>query len=378
MDKKDLVIGVPKEIFTQCRCVGFVPQMVDRLTKRGHRVVVQRDAGAKAYYDNAQYEEAGAVLEEDPRALWGEADVILKIRPPLPSQTGNKHELDLMKAGATIMGFLAPTVDAEIVARLRERKLTGFAMELVPRISRAQSMDALSTLSTIAGYRSAILAANLLGKFVPLLMTAAGTIQPANALVIGAGVAGLQAIATAHRLGARVSAFDTRPAVREQIESLGARFIAMELPEAAETKDGYALEASPEFIQKEMETIAAHLPKTDVVITTALVYGRKAPILINAEMVKMMPSGAVIIDIAAEQGGNCELTVPDRTIEKHGVTIHGAVELPSQMPLHTSYMYSKNILSAFDNLFAAADDSIDLGDEVNAASLVTYRGEIVR
>ncbi len=357
--------------------MAAVPQTVRALVGRGHRVLVQKDAGANAFYPNAFYEDAGARIAADVAGLYGEADVIFKIRPPSDDLRAGKHELDFMKEGATIMAFLAPTQERRNVEKLVEHKLTGFAMELIPRISRAQSMDALSSLSSIMGYRAALVAADLLGKFFPLLMTAAGTIQPANVLVIGAGVAGLQALATAKRLGARVEAFDTRSAVREQVESLGARFVDMELPEDAETKFGYAKEAPDEFIRKEMEVISDRLPGTDVLITTALVYGRKAPRLITEDMVRLMKPGSVIVDLAAEQGGNCALTEPGKTRQKHGVTIYGAVDLPSQLPLHTSLMYSRNILNAFDNLYAGEDDAIDLDDEINAHALATHKGEII-
>jgi NAD(P) transhydrogenase subunit alpha len=282
-----------------------------------------------------------------------------------------------MKNGATIFSFLTPTQDRRIVEKLVERRLTGFAMELIPRLSRAQSMDALTSLGTVMGYRAAIVASGLLGKFFPLLMTPGGTIQPANVLVIGAGVAGLQAIATCKRLGARVEAFDTRPAVREQVESLGARFVEMELPKNIETKYGYAKEASPEFLAKEMEVIAGRLPRTDIVITAALVYGRKAPRLVTASMVMMMQPGSVIVDLAAEQGGNCELSEAGKTVEKHGVVIYGARDLPSQLPLHTSLLYSRNVVNAFHNLYSAEDDTVDLSDEINANALATYKGEVV-
>ena len=377
MDKKDLVIGVPKEVHERCRCVGLVPDTVKTLVHKGHRVLVEAGAGEKAFYPDERYREAGAELVSGPAAVWSGADVVLKLRPPLPQQGQGRHELELLREGATIVSFLAPTLEPGNVRLLVERRLTGFAMELIPRISRAQSMDALSTLSSIAGYRSVLLAAGLLGKFFPLLMTAAGTIKPANVLVIGAGVAGLQAIATARRLGAKVEAFDTRGAVKEQIESLGARFVEMELPEDAETAGGYAREATEEFIRKEREAIAGRLPRTDVLITTALVYGRRAPLIVTEEMVRLMPAGSVIVDIAAESGGNCELTRPGETLERHGVTIHGAVELPSQMPLHTSWLYSRNVAAAFANLFAGEDDLVDLDDEINRGALVTYKGQIL-
>jgi NAD(P) transhydrogenase subunit alpha len=377
MNKKDLVIGIPKEIYEGCRCVAVVPDMVKRLVKAGHKVIVQKDAGIKAFYKNEFYQEAGAVLIDEATEVYGQANVILKIRTPLVNEKLNKHELDLMNEGAAIISFLSPTLEPKIVQKLIDRKLTGFSMELIPRISRAQSMDALSSLSTVMGYRAVLLATNFLGKFFPLLMTAAGTIRPANVLVIGAGVAGLQAIAVSHRLGARVESFDTRPAVKEQVESLGARFIEMELPEDMETKYGYAKEASEEFIKKEMEAIGGRLPKTDVVISTALVYGRKAPLLITEDMVKMMSPGSVIIDLAAEQGGNCALTKLGETVQKYDVTIHGPKDLPSQLPLHTSLMYSQNVINTFNNLYQAEDDTIDLEDEINANALATYKGEIV-
>lgn len=377
MKKQDLVIGIPKEIYENCRCVAVVPQSVKRLAEMGHRVLVQENAGEKAYYKDEMYREVNAEIIPKAETIYGEADVIMKIRTPLFNNNLNKHELDLMKREATIISFLSPTLEKQIVEKLIQNKLTGFAMELIPRISRAQSMDALSSLSTVMGYRAVLLAANHLGKFFPLLMTAAGTIRPANLLVIGAGVAGLQAIAVARRLGAKVEAFDTRQAVKEQVESLGARFIEMEMPEDMETKYGYAKQASEEFIKKEMETIGARLPQIDVVISTALVYGRKAPLLISEEMVKTMKPGSVIIDLAAEQGGNCELTEKGKTVEKYDVIVHGPADLPSQLPLHTSLMYSQNVLNAFNNLYQNEDDSVDLQDEVNANALVTYKGEII-
>jgi NAD(P) transhydrogenase subunit alpha len=377
MKKTDLVIGIPREIHDRCRCVSMIPPMVRTLVQRGHPVLMERDAGLKAFYPSEMYEEAGARILPDAAAVYGEADVILKIRPPLANRSTGAHELDMMKKGAAILAFLTPLQNAEIVRKLVANRLTGFSMESIPRISRAQSMDALSSFGSISGYRAALLAAYHLGKFFPLLMTAAGTVQPANVLVIGAGVAGLQAIAICHMLGARVEAFDTRKAVREQVQSVGARFVEMELPEDIETRYGYAKEASPEFIQKEMETTGERLPRTDAVISTALVYGHKAPVLISEEMVKRMKPGSAIIDLAAEQGGNCALTQPGETIEAHGVIIHGAVELPSQMPVHTSFLYSRNVLNAFDNLYAGEEVSIDLEDEVNRNAVITLDGRIV-
>jgi len=374
MKKTDLVVGVPRETHEGCRCVAAVPQGVRELTRRGHRVLVQSGAGSSAFYPDRMYEEAGAALLPDAGQLYAQADVVLKLRSPRQEDGG---ELELLKPGAAILSFLTPLQNPQNVRTMVRRKLTGFAMELVPRISRAQSMDALSSLATVSGYRAVLLGASLLGKFFPLLMTAAGTIRPSTVLVLGAGVAGLQAIATARRLGARVEAFDTRPAVKEQVESLGARFVDMELPQDAETRYGYAKEASEEFLRKEREAIAARLPKVDLLITTALVYGRRAPMIVTGEMVRLMAPGSVIVDIAAEAGGNCALTCPGQTVEVGGVSVHGAVELPSQLPQHTSQMYSSNVLNAFHNLFAGEDDGVDLSDEINRNALVCYRGELV-
>jgi NAD(P) transhydrogenase subunit alpha len=377
MKKIEQVIGVPKEIDLNCRCVGLTPQTVKTVVAEGYSLIIQAHAGEKAFYPDAFYTAAGAQIVPDAEGVYEQADVILKIRPPRVIEQSGKHELELMKEGATIFAFLTPTRDRRIVEKLVERKLTGFAMELIPRLSRAQSMDALTSLGTVMGYRAAIIASNLLGKFFPLLMTPGGTIQPANVLVVGAGVAGLQAIATCKRLGAKVEAFDTRTAVKEQVESLGARFIEMELPEDMETKYGYAKEASAEFLEKEKEVIGSRLPRTDIVITTALVYGRKAPLLIVEDMVKTMQPGSVVVDLAAEQGGNCELSEPGKTLEKHGVIIYGCRDLPSQLPLHTSLLYSRNVVNAYHNLYAAEDDTVDLADEINANALATYKGEIV-
>lgn len=377
MKKSDQVIGIPKEIDAGCSCVALTPQTIKNLVSEGHTVLLQKGAGVNAYYPDELYVEAGAKIVTEVNRVYGEPDVILKVRPPRLDEISGKHELEMMKEGSTILGFLAPTQNREIIEKLTARRLTGLAMELIPRLSRAQSMDALTSMGTIMGYRAAVIASNLLGKFFPLLMTPAGTIQPSRVLVIGAGVAGLQAIATSKRLGAKVEAFDTRPAVKEQVESLGAKFIEMELPEDMETKYGYAKEASKEFIKKEMEIISDHLGKSDVVITTALVYGRKAPLLITEDMVKTMQPGSVIVDIAAEQGGNCELSQAGKTVEKHNVLVHGAKDLASQLPLHSSLMYSRNIYHAYHNLFAAEDDSVDLEDEINSHAVAVYKGEII-
>ncbi len=370
-------VGIPKEVTSGETRVAVVPSMVSALTKAGHEVWVEAGAGAGSSFSDADYEEAGAKIIKGAGDLYASADAILKVRPLTEHPQLKKHEADLVRENTTVIGFMAPLSNLDVIQKLAERNVTSFAMEFIPRITRAQSMDALSSQATVAGYKAVLMAAAQLGKFFPLLMTAAGTIPPANVLVLGAGVAGLQAIATAKRLGARVEAFDPRPAVREQVQSLGAQFIEMELPEDVETAGGYAKEQSEEFLRKEQEAIAARLSKTDVVITTAQIFGKRAPILITEDMVKMLRPGAIIIDLAAEQGGNCELTEAGKTVEKHGVTIVGAVNLPATVPVHASQMYSKNITNLFRHLYQAEDGQLDFDDEITKSACVTHQGEIV-
>ncbi len=370
-------VGIPKEVTQDETRVAVVPSMVSALTKAGHEVWVESGAGAGSSFSDTDYEEAGAKIIKGAGDLYASADAILKVRPLTEHPQLKKHEADLVRENTTVIGFMAPLSNLDVIKKLAERNVTSFAMEFIPRITRAQSMDALSSQATVAGYKAVLMAAAQLGKFFPLLMTAAGTIPPANVLVLGAGVAGLQAIATAKRLGARVEAFDPRPAVREQVQSLGAQFIEMELPEDVETAGGYAKEQSEEFLRKEQEAIAARLSKTDVVITTAQIFGKRAPILITEDMVKMLRPGAIIIDLAAEQGGNCELTEAGKTVEKHGVTIVGAVNLPATVPVHASQMYSKNITNLFRHLYQAEDGQLDFEDEITRSACVTHKGEIV-
>jgi NAD(P) transhydrogenase subunit alpha len=307
----------------------------------------------------------------DAKTLYSEADTILRIQPT------SDAEIKLLRDGTTMVGLFWALTNRDLVRKLAAKKMTVFSMELVPRITRAQSMDALSSMATVAGYKAVLLSTEKFGKFFPLLMTAAGTITAANVFVVGAGVAGLTAIGTAKRLGARVEAFDTRPAVKEQVESLGARFIEMEMPKDAETAGGYAKEVSAEFIKKEMEAIGGRLPKTDIVITTAQVFGKKAPLLVTEDMVKTMPKGSVIVDIAAEQGGNCALTEAGKTVEKHGVTVIGPVNLPAMMPVHASQMYSKNIVNLVKHLYQAESRQPDFADEITAGCCVCKNGALV-
>ena len=364
-------IGIPKEIYEGEKRVAIVPIMVTQFINDGHEIFIETGAGDKSFFADSEYEQANAVIVKDKQLLYSETDVIFKIHPP------QREEFELMKHGSTYIGFLSSVLTSEFFKLMNERYITSFAMEFIPRISRTQSMDALSSMASIAGYRAVLTAAQYLGKFFPLLMTAAGTIPPARVLVIGAGVAGLQAIATARRLGARVEAFDTRPAVKEQVESLGAQFIEMELVKDAEAATGYAKEMTEEFIQREQAIIGDRAVQNHVVITTAQLFGKKAPILITEEMVKKMRKGSVIIDLAAEQGGNCEITEPGKNICKHGVTICGLLNLPSTLPIDASSMYSRNITQFFKYLYKAEDRTLDFNDKITKSSCVTYNGEIV-
>ncbi len=363
-------VGIPKESKADETRVAVVPSMISGLIKMGYEVLVTKGAGLKASYSDEEYQQAGAQLVETSADVFKQADIVLKVQPP------NVEEAKQLKEKGIYIGFLNPLKNLEIIKIFEQRKITAFAMEFVPRISRAQSMDALSAMATVAGYKAVLMAANSVGKMFPLLMTAAGTIPPANVLVLGAGVAGLQAIATARRLGAKVEAFDPRPAVREQVQSLGATFIEMELPEEdIETEGGYAKAQSEAFLKKEQEAIAARLSKIDVVITTAQIFGQPAPILITEEMVQQMPAGSVIIDLAAEQGGNCALTEIGKTVEKYGVKIIGAVNLPATIPIHASQMFSKTIINLFKQLFK--EENLNFDDEITGKSCITKDGQIV-
>jgi len=364
-------IGIPKETYKGEKRVAIVPKTVTQLLKDGHEVSIESGAGANAYFPDTKYEQAGAVIIKDVQLLYSGADVIMKIQPPLID------EIEMMKDSSTYIGFLSSVLDSEFMDIMNKKSITSFAMEFIPRISRSQSMDALSSMASIAGYRAVLIAAQYLGKFFPLMMTAAGTIPPAKLLVVGAGVAGLQAIATARRLGAKVEAFDTRPAVREQVESLGAQFIEMELVADAETAAGYAKEMTEDFMKKERKIIGERAAQNHIVITTAQLFGKRAPILITEDIVKKMQKGSVIIDLAAEQGGNCEITEPGKNICKHGITICGALNLPSTLPIDASAMYSRNITEFFKHLYMADDRNLDFEDKITKSSCVTYKGEIV-
>ena len=364
-------IGIPVETVAGETRVAMVPAMVTAFTRLEHEVLVQKTAGAGSFISDDQFEKSGARILDDAKSLYAEADVVFKVQPP------SVEEVKMMKDGAIYMGYLAPLQNHDVLKAMNDKKVTSFATEFIPRISRAQSMDTLSSMATLAGYKAVLIAANHLAKIFPLLMTAAGSIPPANTFVLGAGVAGLQAIATAKRLGSRVEAFDPRPAVEEQVKSLGASFVHMEVPEEnVETTGGYAKAQSDAFLLAEQKAIGDRLPKVDVIITTAQIFGKAAPILITEEMVKMLKPGSVIIDLAIEGGGNCELTEAGKTVVKHGVTIVGTLNLPSTLSIHGSQMFSKNLLNLFKNLFQKEDNSLDFEEEVTAGACITHAGEL--
>ncbi|MBH30474.1 MAG: NAD(P)(+) transhydrogenase (Re/Si-specific) subunit alpha [Candidatus Marinimicrobia bacterium] len=356
--------------------VAIVPESVPRLVKCGVEMLIQERAGAAAGFRQEAYEKAGATIVSDYDHLIAEGDLFLKVNC-VCLQDGMMQIVDPFPPQSIIVGFFNPFKNIQNVKELAAKNMTCFSMELVPRISRAQRMDALSAMSSAAGYKAVLVGASSLNKFFPLMMTAAGTISPSKILIIGAGVAGLQAIATARRLGAQVKAFDTRPVVKEQVESLGAEFIELEISDGAETAGGYAAEMSEDFYRHEQAVIAEHIEDADVVVTTAQIFGKRAPLLITSEMVESMRPGAVIVDIAAENGGNCELTVPGQTVDRHGIIIHGATDLPSSLSYHTSEMFSRNVTALIVEMIKDGEITIDMNDEVMATTLLTHGGKIV-
>jgi NAD(P) transhydrogenase subunit alpha len=370
-------VGVPKEIVVGENRVALVPDAVGLLRKAGLQILFESGAGEGAFFPDRAYEAAGATIVSDPVALFTEADVVLKVQTPVLNPVLGKHEVELMREGTVLISFLQPVSHPDLVNRLAERKITVFSMDLIPRIARAQKMDALSSQSTVAGYKAVLVAASSLGKFFPMLVTAAGTIPPAKVLVLGAGVAGLQAIATARRLGAMVQAYDIRPAVKEQVESLGGTFIELDLGgEKTEDVSGYAEELTAKSQEREKVLLRRHVPEADIVITTALIPGKRAPVLIAAEMVQDMKAGSVIVDLAAEAGGNCELTEPDSVVTRYGVTIHGPLNVPSTMPVHASQMYSKNISSLLLQLVRNGKLELDFNDPVINDTCITHEGRV--
>ena len=334
---------VPREVMPGETRVSLVPETVAKLVKANHQIVVESGAGVASSNTDDAYRQAGAAIAAGPRETYEGAQAVVKVREPVAHPTLGVHEADLVPMGAVYVSFLGRDASIDAVKKLAARNVTAFSMEMIPRTSRAQKLDALSSMANIAGYKAALIAASHLPRYFPLLMTAAGTIPPARAFILGAGVAGLQAIATCRRLGAQVEAFDVRPAVKEEVQSLGATFIGLELGDAGVGAGGYAKELSEEHHKKEQELIAQRLQAADVAITTAAIPGRKAPLLITRAMVEAMKPGSVIVDLAAETGGNCELTRPNETVEHHGVRIFGIVNAAASMPFDASRLYSRNV-----------------------------------
>jgi len=364
-------IAVPKETAAGERRVALVPDVVRRLAGKDHEVLAQAGAGEAAMIPDALYEQAGARIASDPAAAW-DADVVVKVAAP------SEDEIGRLKGDSVLIGFLSPLTNPDGIRALAASGATAFALEAVPRISRAQSMDALSSQSNVAGYRAALLGATHLGRYYPMLMTAAGTIPPAKVLVLGAGVAGLQAIATARRLGAAVTGYDVRSAVAEQVRSLGAQFLELEAGKGAEGEGGYARELTDEEKAAQQQELTDAITEFDVVITTALVPGRPAPRLVTAEAVERMKPGAVIVDLAGEAGGNCELSEPGEAVVKHDVTIDAPLNLPSQMAEHASQMYARNIQALLELMTDEEGGlTLDFDDEIIAGACVTRGGEIV-
>lgn len=369
-------LAVAKEIVPGERRVALVPESVKKLADAGFSVAVQKGAGEAAFFSDADYERTGAQIVDDKRALWGEADIVLKVQRPIFDQELGVHELELPKEGGVLMGLLNTLHEPEIARRLAERNVTGIGLEAIPRIARAQSMDVLSSMASIAGYRAAIIAAHSLSKYMPLLITAAGTVPPAKGLILGAGVAGLQAIATARRLGAVMEAFDVRPAVKEEVESLGAKFIEVDYGVDTEAEGGYAKELPPDTQERQRRAIHEHIKGADFVISTAAIPGKRAPLLITKEMVADMKPGSVIIDISAETGGNCELTKPGETVVVNGVTIIGPVNLASDMATVASQFFSRNVANLIMHMQQDGRLQFDFDDQITAGVCITHAGEV--
>ncbi|MFM5900158.1 MAG: Re/Si-specific NAD(P)(+) transhydrogenase subunit alpha [Dolichospermum sp.] len=368
-------IAVAKEIEICERRVALIPETVAKLVKQGLEVFIEAGAGEKAFFSDADYETAGAKIISDSAQLWREADILLKVSPP-QTREDSQAEIELLKPESVLISFLNPLGNPVIAQQLANRQITALSMELIPRSTRAQSMDALSSQASLAGYKAVLIAAAALPKYFPMLTTAAGTIAPAKVFIMGAGVAGLQAIATARRLGAVVEAFDIRPAVKEEVQSLGAKFVEVKLEEETVAAGGYAKEISEDSKKRTQELVAVHVKNADIVITTAQVPGRQAPRLVTEEMVAQMKPGSVIVDLAAEQGGNCACTEAGKDIIWNGVTIIGPINLPSSMPVHASQLYAKNVTSLMQLLIKDKALEINFGDDIVDAACVTHGGEI--
>lgn len=373
-----MIIGVPRETYPGERRVALIPPAIPPLTKAGLGVVVEANAGSAAGFGDSAYQAKGAQIEASRADVFAAADIILQVRTVGSNPEAGQADLELLRAAQVCIGFAEPLTATPATQALSERKISLFAMEFIPRISRAQSMDALSSMATVAGYKAVLLAAERLPKMFPMLVTAAGTIIPARVLIVGAGVAGLQAIATARRLGAAVEAYDVRPAVKGHVLSLGAKFVELALEtHNTEEASGYAKALGEEFYRRQQELMAHIVTSSDVVITTAAVPGKQAPVLITEEMVAGMAPGSVIVDLAAERGGNCALTRPDVAVTTHGVTILGPTNLPATVPQHASQLYAKNVTSFVLHLFKEGKLQIESEDPIIQSTLITHAGEVV-
>jgi H+-translocating NAD(P) transhydrogenase subunit alpha len=373
-----MIVGVPKEIYPSERRVALVPAVIPNLKKASLDVIVEAGAGTRAGYPDSEYADKGAKIAQGRAEVFQSADIVVQFLCHGANDKNGTEDLPLMKRGQVLVGFVRPLGAAKTLQEIAERGVTSFSVELMPRTTRAQSMDALSSMATICGYKAVLIAADTLPRMFPMLTTAAGTIAPARVLIIGAGVAGLQAIATARRLGAVASAYDMRPAAKEQVQSLGGRFV--ELPiEAKDAQDarGYGKAQDESFYQKQRELLGNTIAESDVVITAAVIPGKKSPVLVTKEMVQRMSLGSVIIDLAAERGGNCELTKPDETVLEHGVTIIGEFNLAGTVPYHASQMYARNVSAFLLHLVKENKLQLNLNDEIIRETLVTHEGEIV-
>ncbi len=370
-------VGIPKEVRRGERRVAATPETVARLVKLGFEVLVEKDAGAGASFKDSEYEAQGASITDQVRQVWQDVDLVLKVQPPEQNPDLDQHESELLREGGILISFIFPAKNPQLVEKLAKRKATVLAIDQVPRITRAQKMDALSSMANIAGYRAVIEAASFYGRFFTGQMTAAGKVPPAKMMVIGAGVAGLAAIGAARGLGAIVRAFDTRAEVREQVQSMGAEFLTVSLSEDGSGSGGYAKEMSKEFIAAEMALFALQARDVDIIITTALIPGKPAPVLITEDMVKSMRQGSVIVDMAAEAGGNCSLTQPGQVIERHGVTVIGYVDLPSRLAPTASQLYGSNLTHLLADMGGAKSWHIDLDDEVVRGAIVLREGELL-
>ena len=367
-----MIIGVPREAAAGELRIAVVPDTVKKLAEQDVEVWVEAAGSSVTHFPDEAYEAAGARMVTETRELWQRADVVVKVQPP------SDAEIDMLREGAWLIAALYPYTHPEVIARLAERGVTSFALDLMPRITVAQDKDILSSMSTISGYKAVLIAANALPVLMPMMMTAAGTLKPARVLVLGVGVAGLQAIATARRLGAVVEAFDIRPVVKEQVESLGARFVAQEaVEEGSEDKGGYAKELTAEQQARQREILSQHIADSNVVICSALVPGRRAPVLLSRSQVDAMKPGSVVVDLAAESGGNCELTRPGEIVDHGGVKIHGPLNVPSMIPVHASQMFSRNVQNYLLHLIDDGKLELDMDSELTTGPLVTRDGKIV-